>query len=126
MNLHNCIDNLLKEGLVDWIQAAEIASVARTVGGAIRRDEVRDLSFRIIRELLGQNLMEVGMVTEAGFTVWEIPLAQALRRIESEWLALSNGPGLGEICWLNLTEKGAVRAGKLWPIKEGPDASKAS
>ncbi len=59
------------------------------------------------------------MVTETGFTAWGIPVDQALIQIEREWEVLPNGPDLGEICWLNLTGKGSVRADKLsrppWP-----------
>ncbi len=64
MKLRNCVVDLLKRGQDDWIQAAEIASVARTVGGATTEEEARDLSLRVLRELLGRNLMEVGMVAE--------------------------------------------------------------
>ncbi len=119
MRLHNLIEELLRRGSDDWVDATEVAWVARSVGGATSEDEVRDLSLRVLRELLGRNLMDVGMVTETGFTAWEVPVDQALRRIESEWRALPKGPDLGEICWLNLTEKGSVRADKLsrppWP-----------
>ncbi len=114
MSFRNCVDDVLKRGLDDWIQAAEIASIARTAGKATSEDGVRDLSLRIFRELLGRNLMDVGMVTETGFTAWEIPVDQALQRIESDWRALPKGPDLGEICWLNLTEEGSVQADELW------------
>ena len=113
MRLRRCIDDLLKRGTDDWIQAAEVASVARTVGGATGEEEVRDLSLRVLRELLERDLMEVGMVTATGFTAWEIPVDQALDQIEREWEVLPKGPDLGEICWLNLTEKGFLRADRL-------------
>ena len=114
MSLRECLDDLLVCGLDDWIQAAEIASVARTIGAAVTEVEVRDLSLRLVRELIGQDLMEVGAVTESGFTSWEISVDQALRRIEQEWRALPKGPDLGDVCWLNLTKKGEVQAKEVW------------
>ncbi len=113
MSLHNLVEELLRRGLDDWVDATEVAWVARSVGGATSEAEVRDLSLRVLRELLGRDLMDVGMVTETGFTAWKIPVDQALQQIESEWLALPKGPDLGDICWLNLTKKGSIEAGEL-------------
>jgi len=118
MMLRDCLDALLISGLDDWVQAAEVASIARTTGAATSEDAVRDLSLRLIRRLLDHGLMEVGTVTEQdGFTRWSISFSEAMRRIESEWRARPEGPGLGEVCWLNLTEKGQIQAQDLWSQK---------
>lgn len=120
MNIQDCIEDILVRGLDDWIQAAEIASVARTIGGAQGEDEARELSFRALRVLLERDLIEVGMVTEAGFSAWDLPKDQALERIRREWCTLPKGPGLGEVCWLSLTENGALHADALWSKKGSP------
>lgn len=120
MMLDACLDDLLIRGLDDWIQAAEVASVARTIGGAESGEMVRALSLQLIRTLLESRLIEVGMVDEhEGFVPWRIPAGVALERIESEWSARPTGPGLGEVCWLNLTEQGQARAQALWSKKGG-------
>jgi hypothetical protein len=106
MNLIACINEILLLGLDDWIQASEIASVTRTVGGAATHDEVRQLSLEIIRKVIKDGLMAVGDVTEKGFHVWELSADDALERIEREWTALGRNPSLGEICWLSNTEEG--------------------
>jgi hypothetical protein len=113
MRVDQCVADLLLRGLADWIDAAEVASVARTVGGARTEHEVRELSLQLLRELLGRGLMEVGAVTESGFEPWRVAVDRALERIESEWRSLPKGPDLGDICWLNLTEKGQTRAEEL-------------
>lgn len=122
MMLQACIDDLLVRGLDDWIQAAEVASVSRTTGGAQSDEASRELSFRLIRKLLEDGLAVPGMVDEQeGFLPWGIPLNAAMKRIESSWSTEPGGPGLGEVCWLNLTEEGHAQAQGLWSRKAGRD-----
>jgi hypothetical protein len=113
MNLIESIDEILMLGLDDWIQASEIASVARTVGGAATEGEVQRLSLDIIRGVIKEGLMAVGDVTTQGFHAWVLSTEEALERIEREWKALGRNPSLGEICWLSNTEKGDKRARRL-------------
>ncbi|RJQ44178.1 MAG: hypothetical protein C4534_06870 [Gaiellales bacterium] len=118
--LQSCIDDLLIGGLDDWIPAAEVASVAITVGGKKDPDEVRELSFAIIRKLLMEKLVEAGDYIEdesrsAGFYPWGLSPEASVVRIEKEWIALGRLPNLYEIFWLSLTEEGKKRARLLKP-----------
>jgi hypothetical protein len=123
MMLEACLEDLLIRGLDDWIQAAEVASVSRTTGGAESEETSRELSLRLIQKLLEGGLAEAGMVDEQeGFVPWVIPVEDAMQRIESKWFATSMGPGLGEVCWLNLTEQGQIQARSLWARKAGRDS----
>ena len=120
MTLHACIEDLLVRGLDDWIQAAEVASVSRTTGGAQSDEASRDLSIRLIRKLLEDGLAEPGRVDEqVGFLPWGVPVDAAMQRIESDWATKPVGPELGEICWLNLTKNGHAQAQRLWSKKVG-------
>ncbi|MFH0888582.1 MAG: hypothetical protein V1871_05170 [Planctomycetota bacterium] len=116
MNIQNCINDLLIRGTEDIIQAAEVASVAITVGGAKSQDEIRDLSLELIRNVVQQGLMEIGDAVGIGhhptyvyervdFRVWDLSFEAAMARVEREWKALGR-PNLGDICWLRNTEKG--------------------
>lgn len=59
--------------------------------------------------------MEVGSVREGeGFVGWGVDVDDAMLRIREEWPERPSGPGLGEICWLSLTEKGHVKAERVW------------
>lgn len=123
MTLQVCLDSLLIRGLDDWIQAAEVASVARTTGGAESEEAVRDLSLRLIRALLEAGLVAIGSVKEQiGFVAWGIPIDDAMSRIETEWSTRPTGPGLGEICWLNLTEDGQFQARVVWSRRGGENS----
>lgn len=121
MTREACIRQLLIGGLDDWIQAAEVASIARNTGGAVSHDEVRQLSVALIETVLERGWMEVGSLGfahegEAGrqlsFTPWTIPVKDSVARIEREWAALPEGPRLGD-SWLNLTKDGEILAEKL-------------
>ena len=107
MRINPCVADLLVRGLDDWIDAAEIAWVAQSDGQAETSSGILRLTLRTIHALLEDGLVEVGMVTrEDGFIPWELSSADAVERIEEEWRTKPTGPNLGEVCWLNLTEKG--------------------
>ena len=108
MNLQRCIYALLEHGADDWVYAAEVASVAKFTGRANTEDEIRGLSFALIREVVQQGFMEIGdLLGEGGrFRKWEMSDQETLERVEREWIALGRNPSLGEICWLQNTCKG--------------------
>ena len=111
MTVQTCLDELLKDGLDDWVQAADVATIAQSIGGARTPEEIKDLSLRVIQEALERDLMTVGDVTSAGFRPWNVPLAEALERVEHAWGIQGKGPNLGEVCWLENTKRGDDRAG---------------
>ena len=108
-----CVSDVLIRGLDDWVQAAEVASVARDVGGAIGASEVLSVSLEVYRSLLIQELMAVGSVSSMGFCPWTHTVEESLRRIEREWKSLPDGPGIGDICWLEMKRKGRERASRM-------------
>ncbi len=58
MRLQRCVDDLLVRGTVDVIQAAELAGVAATVGGAATQDDIREMALDMIREVTQQEFMQ--------------------------------------------------------------------
>ena len=105
-----CATELLKRGLDDWIQAAEVASVVQSVDRQATSADIRRVALEVIDELLRGEFMKAGDVTSDGFTEWSMTPAEAIERIAREWSALSQSPELGEICWLSNTSKGDQRA----------------
>ncbi|HUP69039.1 MAG TPA: hypothetical protein VM142_04400 [Acidimicrobiales bacterium] len=65
------IDELLIRGADDWVMAAEVAWIAKSVGGADTDREVLSLSVRTIRAVVAEGLMQVGDVTDSGFFEWD-------------------------------------------------------
>jgi hypothetical protein len=105
-----CASEVLKRGLDDWIQAAELASVVQSVVGQPSIADIRRVALAVIDELVRGEFMKAGDVTSDGFTEWILTPAEAIERIAREWSALSQSPELGEICWLSNTSKGDERA----------------
>lgn len=115
-----CVKDVIKRGYYDWIQMAEVASVAIEIGGARSPDEIREQSMRIIRSLVEMGIMELGDIgdldprIEAGqFQRWSMSDRDSIARVETEWRALRRNPGLWEIGWLQLTPHGRAIAETL-------------
>ncbi len=114
MSTSSCINEILVRGLDDWIQAAEVASIARTHGGAKGDDETRKISIEIVRELLNRDLIQIGEVSSTGFQSWNLSEVDVLAKIDADWRRRPHGPDLGELFWLNLTEYGQRIANETW------------
>jgi hypothetical protein len=104
------VTEVLKRGLDDWIQAAEVASVVQSAATQPTSADIRRVALEVIEDLVRGDFMRAGDVTSEGFIEWPVTSAEAIQRITSEWNALSRSPGLGEICWLSNTSKGDQRA----------------
>lgn len=113
MNLLGSVDEMILSGLDDWVDAAEVAYIAKAYGGASTDEEIRQLSIEIIREVIEKGLMRTGDITQGGFKEWDLSDEEIVERINSEWTALGRRPNLGEICWLENTEEGNRRARQL-------------
>ena len=107
-----CVEEVLKRGLEDWIQAAEVASVAKVTGGQRTDLGIQTLALEVVAELVRSRLMKPGDVTEDGFHEWDLEPDDALNRISREWKALGRLPELGEVCWLSNTSDGDRKAGE--------------
>lgn len=104
------IDELVARGADDWVTAAEVAWIARSIGGASTDADVFEVSLDLIRAVLIDCLMEAGDVTDGGFFEWGLSTAESIQRIEQAWQGLGRLPNLGEVCWLSNTATGQARA----------------
>ncbi len=122
MKVKRCIDEILKSGLDDWVDAAEVVSIAIEDGGAGTDRERRELSLRLIREVLERGWMRIGDLTKDGFRAWALSMPEAMERIQREWDSLEQGmPSLGDICWLEITETGRDLAKEFYRRDAGED-----
>lgn len=115
MTMQRCVDELLMRGCGDWIDAAEVTSVAKFTGQTEAADSIRDLSLQLIREVVYQGLMEVGDLPKDGrrLELWPLSPEKILERVEREWNALGRNPTISEICWLQNTDKGNAKGEDL-------------
>jgi hypothetical protein len=120
MTIQACIDDLLMRGCDDWVNAAEVTSVVKFTGHAQSEDEIRSLSLKLIREVVQQGLMEIGDLPEEGrhLKLWPLTPQQCLDRVERDWNVLGRNPSLGEICWLQNTDKGNALGEELFKQRD--------
>ena len=104
------IDELLIQGADDWVMAADVAWLAKSVVGAMSDEEVLDIATTVINEVVTAGLMQIGDVTDGGFFEWDLPTGEVVERVAREWRALGRLPDVGEICWLANTTAGDARA----------------
>ncbi|MEO8904124.1 MAG: hypothetical protein ABI627_21610 [Polyangiaceae bacterium] len=101
-----CVIEVVRRGLDDWVQAAEVVSVAQSIGGQTTSAATQRVALEVIGELLRSGLMQAGGVTKDGFSEWSMSWDEAFEKIASEWEGLGRLPNLGELCWLSNTSKG--------------------
>jgi hypothetical protein len=120
MTIQHCINELLMSGCDDWVNVAEVTSVAKFTGHAQSVDEIRELSFKLIGEVVRQGLMEIGDLPDQGrrLKLWPLTPHECLDRVEREWNALGRNPSLGEICWLQNTDKGNALGEELFKQRD--------
>ena len=120
MTIKQCIDDLVMRGCDDWLYAAEVAYAAKEIGHAQSADEIRDLSLKIIREIVEQGLMEIGDLPDEGrrLKLWPMTPQECLDRVEREWKALGRNPSISEICWLQNTDKGNALGEELFKQRD--------
>ena len=117
------IDELVVAGSDDWVDAAEVAWIAKSMGPPESSEAIRDLSVRLIGKVLGDGLMRIGevTVTDRGFAAWEVSIDEAVERVDREWRALDREPDLGDVFWLENTLRGEQLAAEVLRRRHGAD-----
>jgi hypothetical protein len=111
MTTHDeCIMQILRRGLDDWIQAIEVASVVRFCGTQSTPEGIERAALEVIGELLRRNLVKAGDVTAHGFSEWGMTADDAVEHIARAWNELGRSPDLGEVFWLCNTVEGDALA----------------
>lgn len=94
---------ILARGEDDWVMAAEVAWIAKSVGGAQTDREVREVSLDALQEVLDTGVMRIGTVTDGGFLRWDGTVDEWVRRVKEDWKRLDRLPEMGELFWLERT-----------------------
>lgn len=113
-------ENLLVEGLCDWIRLGEVHSEFLFENHTPKRSaaEAQELTLRMIRELVEEGWFDLGEIvrnTNDGFEAWDLPLDDAMASIEEKYVAnFDDRWGWTACAWLQLTEKGRALALHLY------------
>ena len=82
MATNRIVDELVVEGAQDWVMAAEVAWLAKSLGDAETDEEILDVALRAIRAVVEKELMQIGDVTDGGFFEWELTPEESLVRVQ--------------------------------------------
>lgn len=120
MSLDSARDDLLDRGLDDILQLAEVISLVSTHTGipALDRGQILRPTLDVIGEVLEAEWAIAGNIAKdrdgrLGVSSWHLDPSGAVRLIAEEWLGLDEPPNLGDVVWLELTEKGRIHARSL-------------
>lgn len=98
---------VLQHGLEDWVGLWVVVRFLREAAPEASSSEIRTMTLALIRELLDQQLMQLGFPQADGsFSPLDAPTADTIARIDAEWQHLGREPTIGDIVWLENTDQG--------------------
>lgn len=111
-------DELLDRGLDDMLMLSEMAGVAARNLGEPLDAWGRSATLISIGSLLESEYAIVGEVVKGhdgllAVQSWNLAPTDAVQRIDAEWRAIGHLDGLGQVCWLELTDAGRAEAKRL-------------
>ena len=95
---------LVEEGQSDVVGLWTVLWQVRAELPSLTVQEAKAATLAVIRDALDRVEVVVGEFREqdfeaTSFICWQTPVPDAIRRIDSEWVALGRDPNLGEIAW---------------------------
>jgi len=117
-------EGLLIEGLQDWIRLGEVNTTFLFDNHTPKRPvaEAQQLTLSMIRELVSEDLFVLGVPDKkapSGFKPWDLPLDEAMAKIEERYVAnYDDRWGWTACAWLQLTEKGRTLALQLYHAED--------
>lgn len=111
------LEDLKKELILsaeeDYIDLAFIAHEAAETLKIRGKDGTREVTLRLITELLEGGYIRAGIPTlDGGFEAWDEHVVEIVAHIDGEWRRLGRPPELGELVWFEATEKGESYAAR--------------
>jgi len=101
------VEYILESGSNDWVGLWEVAARAVDLKPDASGVDIRTFTLEALRAILTRGYAEVGdLGTARRFVPWGSSAEATLERINSEWQRLGRPPNIGEVCWIQLTEKG--------------------
>jgi hypothetical protein len=116
----NVKENLLIEGLRDWIRLGEVHTAFLFDNYTPKRPvaEAQQLTLSMIREIVDEGLFDLGEIvrnTNDGFEAWNLSLDEAMAQIEEKYVTnYDDRWGWTACAWLQLTEKGRALALQMY------------
>jgi len=117
MKTDELADEILVQGLQDYLELAAIISIAHFEVGIPFGPQMIARVSQSIESLVDQGFAIVGNIgkrtSDPLITPWPGNAEEIRDRLVSEWKALGRRPNLGDVCWLSLTQLGRKRGYEL-------------
>lgn len=101
------VSDVLEAALDDWVMAVGVLSAVSSHMPDATPQEVRQVALSVIDLLLSRGWMLAGEIGDQ-FVPWDLTPQHSFARIAISWPP-DLDIGLGDVCWLKITEKGAAR-----------------
>lgn len=101
-------DRILRHGADDWVGLWVVLRFVRESFPADSSDqEIREETLAVIRELLENGCVRVGRpLIDGSFAGQDGPARHLIAELDAEWQELGRDPTIGDIAWLENTERG--------------------
>ncbi|MBA3947899.1 MAG: hypothetical protein H0X37_25520 [Herpetosiphonaceae bacterium] len=120
-------NELLIDGLDDWVYLAQLKGILLHVAGITNEQVIMEEALATLDVVLRAGFVEIGdVIKNVGFVPWNMSIEAALDRVRREWQQLNGGPSLGDICWLQNTPKGNCEAEKVLKAERGNTSSEST
>ena len=93
------VQEIRKPAVYDWIQAYEVAAVARSLGASTNED-IRELTLSIVERAIRTGIARVGHAS-GSFEPFDEPLTVTFERVRREW-PRDRQLYPGELFWLDV------------------------
>lgn len=100
------VDSLLIHGADDWVHFPEIIHDVQSHMYPETEKKLQDDVMNVLWALVSAGYMEIGDVDNEGFHPWNLPIGDAIAKIETEWNSIGDPQWAGQVCWLASTRQG--------------------
>lgn len=101
-------NEILEEGLDDWIPVDRVIGLARDEAEA-RHGDFKELTLKVLESLLLREEIKVGAIGDMGFEAWSGAVSELIERVVTELNSVDWQP-YGGGCWICNTANGDERA----------------
>ncbi|HEV7934116.1 MAG TPA: hypothetical protein VGP70_17635 [Actinomadura sp.] len=104
MNNEDIFQEILMEGLEDWVPVDRVIGLTRESKES-QGEDFKAATVEVIESLLGRELIVVGEIGETGFEAWTGDIGDIVAKVVAK-LDRVNWAPFGGVCWLANTPRG--------------------
>lgn len=115
------IRQIVSSAIDDWMMAADVVSIALAATDASFAEASESMALDLISDALERGLLVAGDLSVDGFAAWDLDAADSIAEVRTRWAELRRMPGLGDVCWFEITGAGLAYAAAPKADDSGPE-----